>query len=158
GRDRHALDLLAVLADNQVLAPLADVGTGFLKVQDCPLVALREDAGNPDRRFLRRCQLLSAQAVEGFFGLADRCRRATKAAVAKFGGQRRGRSVLVRKLANGSDSLQSLRPEFVIERDFDPALAADVEEDAARNRHAEFLFKEETLGADLDGVVIPEGG
>jgi len=29
GRDRRALDFLAVLADDQVLAPLADVGPGL---------------------------------------------------------------------------------------------------------------------------------
>jgi hypothetical protein len=33
-RDRRPLDFRAILADNQMLTPLADVGTGFLEVED----------------------------------------------------------------------------------------------------------------------------
>ena len=53
-RDRHALGFRAVLADDQVLAPLADVRAGLLKVEDRSFVALRQNAGDAGRGLLGR--------------------------------------------------------------------------------------------------------
>ena len=43
----------------------------------------------------------------------------------------------------------------IVEGHLDPALAADVVEDAARHRHAELFFEQQPLSADLDRVVVP---
>src|SRR5205807_2008608 len=47
---------------------------------------------------------------------------------------------------------------MVVERNLDPALAADVIEDARRDGDAEFFLQEHRLGAGLDGVVVPVRG
>ena len=54
GRDRHALDFLPVLADDQVFAALADMRAWFLEVEDGAVVALGKDAGDAGGGFLRR--------------------------------------------------------------------------------------------------------
>ena len=154
--DRYALDFLAVLADDQMLAAFADVGAGLLKIEDGSFVALRQDTRDAGCGFLGRRHVLLAQAIEGFLGLADGRQRTAKAAVAQLGGQWFRRSVAVGKFTDGLDRLQRLGPEVVVEWNFEPALTADVVKDAARDRHAELFFQQQALSADLDGVVVPE--
>ena len=147
-----------MLADDQVLAALADMGAGLLQIEHRPLVALRQHARDAGGGFLGGRQLLPAQAVERFLGLADRRQRAAETAVAQLGRQRLGR-------VSRSDSSRMVRMACsVLARSSSSKgtstrrLAADVVEDAARHRHAELLFEQQPLGADLDGVVVPERG
>ncbi len=80
--DRDAVDLRAVMADDQMLAPLADVRAGLVQVEHGAVVVLGHDAGHAGGR--GGWGLGVADGVEGLLGQADRRQRAAVAAVPEF--------------------------------------------------------------------------
>lgn len=163
GGDGGALEFLAVLADDEMLAAFADVGAGLLEIEDGAVGDLRENAGDAGSLLggggeRLGVEAVGAQAIQGFFGLANRSQRAAETAVAEFGGQRRRRRFAVGEFANGLDGGERFFAEGGIERHDDAAFAGNVVDDAGVDGRAELFFEEKTLGADLNGVVVPEVG
>ena len=96
GGDGNTLDFFAMLANDQVLAAFADVGSGFLEVQHGPVIALGKNAGDAVAAIFAWGWIGPyrglAQKKQRFFGLTDGGERTTETAVTQVGrqGLRRG--------------------------------------------------------------------
>src|SRR5947209_3498744 len=62
------------------------------------------------------------------------------------------------QLAHQVDGGLSCRAQRLVKRHHDPLARTDVELHAARDRAAQLLFEQQTLGAQLHGVVVPDRG
>ena len=83
----HAIDLLAVLADDQVLAALADVRARLLQIEHGPFIEFRDHARDVCRpRLLLDCCWSSSVEKPGLLGLTDREQRAAIATMRQSGG------------------------------------------------------------------------
>jgi hypothetical protein len=158
GCQRDAVELGAVLLDDEVLAPLADERAGLLEVNHRPVVRAGDDAGDAGRWAGLRRGVRPVDLVERLLRLADGDQGTAVTLVPLVGGQRLRRRLAGRQLPAGLDRVPRLIAQGLVELDDDALAGAGTELLAAGDVRMELLFEEHPLGAELDGVVVPDGG